>query len=40
MSRPLSDTWPPSIFNIPEMQFTKVLFPDPFGPMSPKRSPG
>ena len=39
MSSPRNTTVPASVRNAPEMQLISVVFPEPFGPMRPKRSP-
>ncbi len=40
MSSPANVTVPGSVRNAPEMQLISVVFPEPFGPIRPKRSPG
>src|SRR5262245_39778382 len=40
MSAPSKRIRPPSAARAPEMQLMRVVFPEPFGPMRPKRSPG
>ena len=40
MSSPPNTTVPASVRNAPEMQLISVVFPEPFGPIRPKRSPG
>ena len=40
MSSSRNTTVPGSVRNAPEMQLISVVFPEPFGPISPKRSPG
>ena len=38
--RPAKRTLPVSWRSVPQMQFTSVLLPEPFGPIRPTRSPG
>src|SRR6516165_10202721 len=38
--RPSKRTVPASLCSVPQMQLTSVLLPEPFGPISPSRSPG
>ena len=38
-SWPLNSTRPPSQGSAPEMQLIKVVLPEPFGPIRPRRSP-
>src|SRR5262245_38117896 len=40
MSSPANVIDPPSLRRVPETQLMSVVLPDPFGPISPKRSPG
>src|SRR5882757_10245795 len=40
MSSSRNTTVPGSVRNAPEMQLFSVVFPEPFGPIRPKRSPG
>ena len=40
MSSSRNITVPGSVRNAPEMQLISVVFPEPFGPIRPKRSPG
>jgi hypothetical protein len=40
MSSSRNTTVPGSVRNAPEIQLISVVFPEPFGPMRPKRSPG
>ena len=40
MSSSRNRTVPGSVRNAPEMQLISVVFPEPFGPIRPKRSPG
>jgi len=37
---PSNCTVPLSFCSVPQMQLTSVLLPEPFGPISPSRSPG
>jgi len=38
-SCPSKTILPASFLSVPEMQLMSVVFPEPLGPMSPKRSP-
>ena len=40
MTFPSKRTVPVSLCNVPQMQLTSVLLPEPLGPMRPNRSPG